>query len=49
MELDEYYTSVYGLEKIAESLKMKNDPAYISNLINTNYLRPKYNALLLLN
>lgn len=28
---------------------MHNDPKYISNLINNNFLRPKYNALLILN
>lgn len=43
------YGSVYGLEKVAESLRLRRSPAYISQLISSNLGAQNYHALLRLN
>ncbi len=40
---------MYGLEKIAESLKLQRNPNYISNLISSNFSAQNYHVLLTLN
>lgn len=43
------YTSVYNLQKVAESLQQRKDPLYISSLINSNFSAQNYHVLLRVN
>lgn len=48
-ELARCYSNVYGLEKVAESLKLKLNPSYITKLLNHNLSAQNYHVLLRLN